>query len=126
MCVCVCVCVCVWVTIQGCAGGGGPLAVLCAVHYLYWTLTNRHSSWWLCLKTLILFETEPSTFTSSCERIQCQGLYQFMERLRALSQLWRTGMYSPLLLHAPSLSAPRGRNTSSVLCSFFSSSLVLQ
>lgn len=64
---------------------------------------------------------------SPCVCFKCQGLlYQFMERRRALSQLWRMGTYSPFGLPWHSLSAHRGKNSSSALCSFFSSSRVLQ
>lgn len=62
-----------------------------------------------------------------CLWTQCQGLlYQFMERRRAPSQLCRTWTYSGLGLPAPSFCASLGRNSSSVLHSFFSSSRLLQ
>lgn len=52
--------------------------------------------------------------------------YQFMERCRALSHLWKTGRYSEDEVRGPSPGASRGRNTLSVQFSLFSSSLVLQ
>lgn len=52
--------------------------------------------------------------------------YQFMERCRALSHLWKTGRYSAGEVRGPSPGASRGRNILSVQFSLFSSSLVLQ
>lgn len=52
--------------------------------------------------------------------------YQFMERCRALSHLWKTGRYSAVEVQEPSPAASRGKNTLSEQFSLFSSSLVLQ
>ncbi len=128
---------CMWTTVQG--RWWRWLTVLRSGSDLHWAFPRDPVDGCYILKQLFdrllshLLKTHVSIFPFSQTQdlpvfaSKCQGLlYQFMERRRALSQLWRTGTYSRLGLPAPSLDAPRGKNTLSELCSFFSSSLVLQ